>query len=545
MIVDERPGFTARVLDRAVAWRWKLPKATHRFRIEHDLAIPMRDGITLLADHYVPADTQGRGTILIRTPYGRGLPINMDARLFAGQGYHVVTQSCRGSFGSGGQFTPMAADMDDGQDTMAWLRTQPWFDGRLATYGASGVGWTQWALLVDPPPELRAAVIIAGPHDATEFGLGTGAFRLHDLLTWSRVIVNQERFGLFGTMWIFARAAKLNARTVAALPLADAADIALGHRAPWFRKWLCTSDLSDPFWEPYNASAALEKVSVPIRLVGGWQDLLLTQTMRQYDVLHERGLDVTLTVGPWIHQEVVSGANGQLAGDNLDWMAEHLAGEPVIRAHQPVRIAVTGTDEWREHPHWPPPGTEQIHYLQPTGHLTTRQAQSGTTSFTYDPAHPTPTVSGPLIDNNAGVRDNRDLESRSDVLTFTSPALPAMLEIIGTPIVELDHSTSNPHADVFVRLCDVDTKGCSRNFSETFLRLDPAAGDQLLRLRLHPCAHRLAAGHRLRLQVSGGSFPQYMRNEGTDASPGTGTELRACRHTIHHGKSRVILPVPA
>ncbi len=227
MIVGERPGFTTRVLDRAVAWRWKLPKATHRFRIERDLAIPMRDGITLLADHYVPVDTEGRGTILIRTPYGRGLPINTDARLFAGQGYHVVAQSCRGSFGSGGQFTPMAADMDDGQDTMAWLSKQPWFDGRLATYGASGVGWTQWALLVDPPPELRAAVIIAAPHDATELGLGTGAFRLHDLLTWSRVIVNQERFGLLGTMWIFAQAARLNARTVAALPLADAADIAL------------------------------------------------------------------------------------------------------------------------------------------------------------------------------------------------------------------------------------------------------------------------------------------------------------------------------
>ncbi|WP_459979858.1 CocE/NonD family hydrolase, partial [Mycobacterium avium] len=64
------------------------------------------------------------------------MPIKTDARLFAGQGYHVVVQSCRGSFGSGGQFTPMAADIDDGQDTMGWLRAQPWFDGRLATYGA-------------------------------------------------------------------------------------------------------------------------------------------------------------------------------------------------------------------------------------------------------------------------------------------------------------------------------------------------------------------------------------------------------------------------
>ncbi|WP_459980046.1 CocE/NonD family hydrolase, partial [Mycobacterium avium] len=143
-------------------------------------------------------------------------------------------------------------------------------------------------------------------------------------------------------------------------------------------------------------------------------------------------------------------------------MAEHLAGEPVARRHQPVRFAVTGTDEWREHPRWPPPSSEQVHYLGPSGQLTRQPPQTGTSSFTYDPAHPTPTVAGPLIDNHAGVRDNRDLEARSDVLTFTTPALAEMLEIIGTPVVELHHSTSNPHADVFVRLCDVDAKGCSR-----------------------------------------------------------------------------------
>jgi uncharacterized protein len=543
MVVAVRPGFTARVLDRAVAWRWKLPKAMYGFRVERNLTVPMRDGITLLTDHYLPTGTPGRGTILIRTPYGRHLPIDMDARLFAGQGYHVVVQSCRGSFGSGGQFTPMAADMDDGRDSVTWLREQPWFDGRLATYGASGVGWTQWALLVDPPPGLRTAVVIAGLHDATEFALGTGAFRLHDVLTWSRVVVNQERFGLLGVMWIFAKAANLNGPTVAALPLAEAADITLGHQAPWFREWLSTPDLSDPFWERYNASAALEKVSVPIRLVSGWQDLLLTQTMRQYEVLHERGLDVTLTVGPWIHQQVVAGGGGEIARGNLDWLAEHLAGEPVTRKHQPVRIHVTGTDGWREHPEWPPPTTEQVHYLQPSGQLTEQQAPAGASSFTYDPAHPTPTVAGPLIDMNAGVRDNRNLEARSDVLTFTTPPLPTAQEIIGAPIVELDHSRSNPYADVFVRLCDVDAKGLSRNFSETFLRLDPAAGDGPLRLRLHPCAHRLAPGHRLRLQVSGGSFPQYLRNEGTGAPAGTGTELRPCRHTIHHGNSRIILPI--
>ena len=226
-------------------------------------------------------------------------------------------------------------------------------------------------------------------------------------------------------------------------------------------------------------------------------------------------------------------------------MAEHLAGDPVTRRRQPVRIQSTVTDEWREYPEWPPSSAEVVRYLEPSGQLTTQQAPEGASSFTYDPAHPTPTVAGPINGRDAGVRDNRDLEARPDVLTFTTAALPNAWEIIGTPVVELDHSTSNPHADVFVRLCDVDTKGRSHNFTETFLRLDAAEQGGRLRLRLHPCAHRLAAGHRLRLQVSGGSFPQYTRNEGTGAPPGTGTELRPCRHTIHHGNSRLILPISA
>lgn len=543
MTREQRPGIAHRMLDRAAAWHWKLARARYGVRVERDLAVPARDGITLRTDHYLPGRAAGRGTVLIRTPYGRGMPAGMDARLLAGQGYHVVVQSCRGTFGSGGEFVPMAHDIDDGQDAVAWLREQPWFDGRLATYGASAVGWTQWALLVDPPPELRTAVIVAGPHDIGLASRGEGALRLHDLLTWSRVLVGQERTGVLGTMLTFASATWRNARVVSKLPLGDAVDAALRNSAPWFGKWLSISDLGDPFWRACDASAALEKVTVPIRLATGWQDLFLSQTLRQYEILRERGVDVSLTVGPWHHQRTVSGGAGLLPAGHFAWLAEHLAGEPARSSPAPVRFRVTGTHEWRENAEWPPPARELVQHLRPGGRLGP-EAATGGTSFDYDPADPTPTVAGPLIDLSAGVRDNRALEARPDVLTFTTAPLPGGLEIVGTPVVELDHSRSNPHADVFVRLCDVDKRGRSRNFAEGFRRLDPATGDSVVRLELDPCAHRLAPGHRLRLQVSGGSFPRFPRNEGTDAPAGTGTELRPCRHTVRHRRSRVLLPVP-
>jgi putative CocE/NonD family hydrolase len=544
-------GRAARMQDQVLSRLLRLPRARNDFQVQRDVQVPARDGTRLLTDHYAPTGGPGRGTILVRTPYGRGFPVDFEARVYAGHGYHVVMQSVRGTFGSGGQFDPMANEADDGQDAVAWLRTQPWFDGRLATSGPSYLGWTQWALLTDPPPELRTAVILVGPHDMSETAYGTGAFFLEGFLSWSEMITQQEQTtsvqAILRTMTVSRRLAP----AVNGLPLADAADQVLDHRAPWFRAWLSHPDRGGAFWDRLNVTGALDKVSVPVRLVGGWQDLFLDQTLHQYEVLHRRGLDVALTIGPWSHLELATRGAGTVLRGNLKWLGEHLAGEPAVSPPAPVQIFVTGSGRWREMPEWPPPTAEVARYLQPGGRLNEDQpAGAGpSSSFYYDPADPTPTVGGRLLTANAGVKDNRGLEARPDVLTFTTPPLASALEITGVPVVELFLSRDNPFADLFVRLCDVDLEGHSRNFSDAHLRLDPASvaeQPQRLEMRLDACAHRLPAGHRLRLQVSGGSHPRYSRNEGTGAPPGTGTELRPCIHTIWHAAdaaSRIVLPV--
>ena len=134
----------------------------------------------------------------MRGPYGRrGLPVEILTGLYAAYGYQVVLQSTRGSFGSGGDFDPGHHEVDDGADTVAWLRAQPWFDGRFATVGSSYMGFTQWALLVDPPPELTTAAIVMGPHDFGEIMWGTGAFALRDALGWNFQVAHQESGGTF------------------------------------------------------------------------------------------------------------------------------------------------------------------------------------------------------------------------------------------------------------------------------------------------------------------------------------------------------------
>ncbi|MEU1178627.1 CocE/NonD family hydrolase [Streptomyces sp. NPDC005820] len=529
----------------------RLPGTRCDYRVERNLPAPARDGALLVTDHYAPVTDEPKGTVLLRTPYGRGFPGDLEARVYAGHGYHVVLQSCRGTFGSTGDFYPMANEADDAQDAVAWLRTQPWFDGRLATSGGSYVGWTQWALLMDPPPELRACLIAVGPHDMHDAVYGAGAFQAGDFLSWAAMLVNQERFtGLRGVARVLTIKRRL-APVFGALPLADAADEATEHRARWFREWLTTPNPDDPMWDRLRLHDALERANVPVRLTAGWQDLFVDQNLHQYQSLRARGIDVSLTVGPWTHNELGQKGMGRLLRGNLAWLEANLAGEGPAqpRCASPVEVYVTGQGAWRQLAEWPPATSETVRHLQPGGRLLADKPGGGAPStYLYDPADPTPTLGGPLLTLDAGVKDNAALESRPDVLTFTTDPLTDPLEIMGTPVVELAHTRSNPHADVFVRLCDVDPKGVSRNFAEGLVRLDPTSPldrVQTVRIRLDACAHQVKAGHRIRLLIAGGSHPRYARNEGTGELPGTGTELRPCTHTIHHDSgavSRVILP---
>jgi len=124
-----------------------------------------------------------------------------------------------------------------------------------------------------------------------------------------------------------------------------------------------------------------------------------------------------------------------------------------------------------------------------------------------------------------------------------SEPLTAPLEVVGTPVVELAHSSDNPHADLFVRIGEVDPKGRSRNVSDGFLRLEPDRVDRTVRLELDAIAHRFARGSRIRLLVAGGCFPRFERNLGTGADPATSTALAPSRRTVRLAGSRVVLPV--
>ncbi len=529
---------------KAVSRLLGLPPHETSFTVRHGLRVPMRDGVELVADHYSPDTATPAGTLLVRGPYGRRFPFSaVFAQVYAARGYHVVLQSVRGTFGSGGEFTPMVHEIADGTDTVGWLREQPWFTGSFATVGLSYLGFTQWALLTDPPPEMKAAVITVGPHDFSESAWGTGSFTLNDFLGWSAMVARQEEPGLVQALARQVRGPAELARATAGLPMGAAGRKLLGPGAPWFESWLEHPDREDPFWDALRFTEALDRVEVPVLLLSGWQDLFLDQTLQQYRQLRRRAVPVALTIGPWTHTQLLTKGLPTVIGESLAWLDTHLAGRRETR-RATVRAYINGFD-WVDLPDWPPAMPEHELFLQPTGRLSDRPPapSAPSSSFVFHPANPTPTIGGRLLAREAGYRDDTRLGRRADVLAYTGDPLPADLYLVGTAVAELEHSCDNPNNDVFVRISEVDNRGRSRNVTDAFVRRTEQSG--WLRIEFDAVAHRFAAGSRIRLLVAGGSHPRFARNLGTGEPPISGSRLVRATHTVRHGDggiSRLVLP---
>ncbi|MCU1696920.1 MAG: peptidase [Mycobacterium sp.] len=533
-----------RVASRVLARALKVPPPTTDFTVRRAVAVPMRDGVDLVADHYAPQTSNPAGTVLVRCPYGRAFPVSsLLGAAYAARGYHVVIQSVRGTFGSGGDFTPMIHEVADGADTVAWLRDQPWFTGTFATIGLSYLGFTQWALLMDPPPEMVAAVISVGPHDFTAATWVTGAFTLNDFLGWSDMVSHQEDSGALMNGVRQARSRRTVAHAANQVPMGDAGRTLLGTGAPWWESWVTQPDGGDSFWDAVRLTDALDRVDIPVLLLSGWQDLFVEQTLEQFRHLRRRNVTTALTVGPWTHTELMTKGAPTVLRESLAWLDGHLGGKPVA-PRSPVRAYVTKGD-WLDLTDWPPAMPEHVLYLQPAHRLseTPPDAAAPPSTFTFDPADPTPTIGGRLLSPEGGYRDDTRLALRGDVLDFTGDPLTADLYLAGSPVVELSHTCDNPYNDLFVRVSEVDANGRSTNVSDGFVRLATDSGT--VRLELDPVAYRFTAGSRIRVLIAGGSHPRFVRNLGTDEPPISGRRMAPATHTVHHGAqgaSLLVLP---
>jgi putative CocE/NonD family hydrolase len=530
------------VVSRVLGSLARLPPVTEAVvSVQRDLEAAMTDGVVLLADRWHPSRSEGQGApvILVRTPYGRRQWAGVIGRLFAERGYQTVIQSCRGTFGSGGDWTPFRNEQADGRATLEWISDQPWFTGTLATFGPSYLGLTQWALTQDPPPYLRAMaldVTASNFRDAVVYP--SDCFALGTSLTWLQLLEYQE-LGWWRT--VRSQSADRKALTTAfnVLPVADADKAVVGRRVPFFQDWLDHEKPDDSWWEPVHFGRLLGNVP-PVSLVGGWYDIFLPSQLDDYQALRAAGREVRLTVGPWSHAS--PGTISASIRDGLTWFDGHLSEGSGPRPRQVARIFVMGTRRWVEFPEWPPPADEQLWYLGQGGTLRPSPSDaSAPDSYRYDPTDPTPAVGGPSLNwSDAGPKNQYKREIRSDVLCYTSDVLTEDVTVIGPLRAALYVRSTSEHCDFFVRLCDVSPRGRSRNLSDGIMRLGSGVeltspdGILAIEITMWPTAHTFSRGHRIRLQVSSGAHPLFMRNTGTGEPLKSATILRVVDQEIFH-----------
>ncbi|MGA5499321.1 CocE/NonD family hydrolase [Streptomyces cinereoruber] len=522
-----------------------LPPKLHDVAYDPGLVVPAADGSALLSDHYYPLDVRDFPTLLVRSPYGRGFPwAPMYGVLLAEQGFHVVLQSCRGTGGSGGDFHLWRNEAADGQATVAWLRRQPWFSGILGTIGPSYLGYVQWALALDPPPELRAMVVQIGMHDPHGFFHPGGAFSLENALVGAVGLTTQHQ-GIPTSLRATLRLQHRLRRAAADLPLAEAYRPALGGPVPFLEEAMTHPDPADAHWDGADVGSAADGLRVPTALIGGWHDTLLDQTLQQYERLRRAGCETALLAGPWSHQSALQQGWPEVFTESLAWLRAHLCDDRSGLRPTRVRIHVGGQGAWQDLPDWPPAFRSRRWYINTDGTLS-HQAPEDTTeplSFRYDPADPTPSLGGALIGGKAPQADNRPLEARKDILAFTTAPLPEPVTILGPVSAILQVSTDTGHADVFARLCDVDPQNRSTNVCDGLRRLKPDEKDPTtVTVALSSTAYRFPAGHRIRLQISGGAHPRFARNTGTGEPTATATRLSPIRISLHH-PSALVLPI--
>ncbi|OKJ01526.1 peptidase S15 [Streptomyces sp. CB01249] len=534
-----KPPLASRLM--RASWRG-LPAARHKVGVERGLTVPAADGSPLLTDHYFPRAGGDFPTLLVRTPYGRGVPWSPQyGILFAEQGFHVVVQSCRGTGGSGGRFHLWRNEPADGLAAVGWLREQPWFDGRLGTVGPSYLGYVQWALALDPPPELKAMVVQVGLHDPYALFHADGVLNLETALAVGAGMTYQHR-GMGAFLRATLRLQRRLRSAVTARPLRGAYADALGGEIPWLDEVMAHPDADDPYWEGASLAMAAEGAAagaavVPTALVTGRHDALVDQTFAQYDRLRRAGGEVSLLVGPWTHTSALQAGWAEVFTESLAWLRAHLCDDPSGLRPTPVRVHVGGAEAGvRDLDAWPPEASTASWYPTADGHLT-HEAPTDTApvaSFRHDPDEPVPTLGGALLSRTAGERDNASLEARADVFTFTGPALDGPLTVLGPVSARISASTDTGHGEVFVRLCDVDPEGRSVNVCDGLARLRTTGADPVrVTIPMTPTAHRFAPGHRVRWQVGPAPHPRYALNPGTGESRIDATEFVPVRVTVH------------
>ncbi|HKQ97381.1 MAG TPA: CocE/NonD family hydrolase [Candidatus Polarisedimenticolia bacterium] len=566
------------------------------FVVEANVPVPMRDGVVLRADVYRPSGAGRHPVLLMRTPYGKDdvIAAGDEPTVLRGarSGYAVVVQDVRGRYHSDGNFNPYRNEGRDGYDSIEWAAAQPWSNGRVGTLGLSYPGAVQWLAAMEAPPHLVSMSPAMTFASARHFFYYGGAFN-HDWMRWIlNYIAPEERRrrdlkdGPRSEKEAEAIWAKRKWDLERFLPIGDLPE--LREVAPWYREWLEHPDDGDA-WAFADVTAAYPRVGVPVLHLTGWHDsnygpIGATTNftgMRERGATPESRQAQRLVIGPWDHGdpgigetrvgELDFGTNAPIDyyGLVLRWHDRWLKGiRNGIDETPPVRLFVMGENVWRDEDEWPLERAVQTpYYLRSSGdaatgkgggHLAAEPPPATETAdrYVYDPRDPVVLENFEVM----GPRDRSALETRRDLLVYSTAPLEADVEVTGPVTAHLWVASSAVDTDFMVMLLDVHPDGRAYNV------MPIEAGIMRARYRESQSAPRLLTpdepvelvigdmvtsnlfrrGHRIRVHVTSSRFPVFDRNLNTGEAPANATRMVTARQTVLHDAahpSRILLPV--
>lgn len=493
--------------------------------------VEMRDGLKLATDVYVPAEGgPAFPVLLIRTTYGRERHAG-DGERFNKQGIALVAQDVRGRGGSEGVDMAFGDDgwgkLQDGADTVAWIKAQPWCNGKIGTLGGSALGITQ--------------VMLAGASkDITCQAIVVAASNFYDQVAYQ------------GGVW----RKRLSEGWLEAQKSSHVVEVWQAH--PTY----------DDFWKERNAEARAPEITAPALHVGGWFDIfgkgtLNNFTSRQYHGGEGARGNQLLVIGPWPHgprqdfgdiklrDNYLFDFNGLQTKFFQHWL---LGTENGVMDGPAVHYYTLGDcgdpnapgNEWRTANDWPPFETELTPlYLNADGTLSAAAPSTDQVlSYEYDPADPCPTHGGANLLLPAGPFDQRKVSGRKDVLKFATAPLDAPVEVTGAVSVTLYVSSDAPDTDFTAKFIDVYPDGKEIlltdniqrvKFRNGFEKADPLPPGEVGRVTIDLWSTSIVfnRGHRIGVQISSSNYPRFEKNPNTgDDFPKDGN-LRPARNTIH------------
>ena len=571
-------------------------------KIEINLPARMRDGTVLYADVYRPDGPGPFPTILQRTPYDKSASLSsqmLDPIKAAKAGFALVIQDTRGRFTSEGEFNCFVDDIDDGYDTVEWAAAQAWSDGKIGMVGTSYVGATQWLAATTKPPHLVTMVpnlTASNYHNGWTYQ--GGAFELGFNVSWTLNILALANFATIAEVknvpqqrqQELLKAVDGMTEAFSASPMKDLPYLKDG-LAPYFYDWLAHPTFDD-YWKKLCIEDQHSNIGQSALHIGGWYDIFLGGTIRNFLGMRKSGATEEarqgqkLIIGPWQHAARGSSLVGNhyfgamadsmaigLDDIHLRWYDYWLKGtDNGIMDEPPVRIFVMGDDVWRDEQEWPLARAQETKYFLHSGGKANSRHGDGSLGtqgpteeapdvFLYNPADPVPTVGGALCCNPyfaaSGAFDQNDIESRSDVLVYSTPPLEREVEVTGPVTVTLWAATSGTDTDFTAKLVDVCEDGCARNLTDGIIRaryrdsmsnptpVEPGKAYPYT-IDLWATSNVFKAGHRIRLEISSSNFPRFDRNTNTGELIAGDSELKPAMQTVLHSSqypSHVTLPI--